>query len=225
MKKISAILALVLVLAMVFSLTACAKTSIVGAWKYTMDFNKMFEVMESGDSTGETKDAQQAAAEKALTDTMKKVFEGATMPIILDLKEDNTFVMSGDEAAMKETTKKIADRLPEILPDLIAGMSGMTREEFEAQMKESNMTMDDVMEQFGGMFNAEDMVDDMKVDEVKGTYTFEDGKLVLTPEDKDEKPSTMTVELSAKELKVTAIESEDDLGESLKKLLPLVFTK
>lgn len=225
MKKISAILALVLVLAMVFSLTACAKTSIVGAWKYTMDFNKMFEVMESGDSTGETKDAQQAAAEKALTDTMKKVFEGATMPIILDLKEDNTFVMSGDEAAMKETTKKIADRLPEILPDLIAGMSGMTREEFEAKMKEANMTMDDVMEQYGGMFNAEDMVDDMKVDEVKGTYTFEDGKLVLTPEDKDEKPSTMTVELSAKELKVTAIESEDDLGESLKKLLPLVFTK
>lgn len=225
MKKISAILALVLVLAMVFSLTACAKTSIVGAWKYTMDFNKMFEVMESGDSTGETKDAQQAAAEKALTDTMKKVFEGATMPIILDLKEDNTFVMSGDEAAMKETTKKIADRLPEILPDLIAGMSGMTREEFEAQMKEANMTMDDVMEQYGGMFNAEDMVDDMKVDEVKGTYTFEDGKLVLTPEDKDEKPSTMTVELSAKELKVTAIESEDDLGESFKKLLPLVFTK
>ncbi len=225
MKKISAILALVLVLAMVFSLTACAKTSIVGAWKYTMDFNKMFEVMESGDSTGETKDAQQAAAEKALTDTMKKVFEGATMPIILDLKEDNTFVMSGDEAAMKETTKKIADRLPEILPDLIAGMSGKTREEFEAQMKEANMTMDDVMEQYGGMFNAEDMVDDMKVDEVKGTYTFEDGKLVLTPEDKDEKPSTMTVELSAKELKVTAIESEDDLGESFKKLLPLVFTK
>lgn len=126
---------------------------------------------------------------------------------------------------MKETTKKIADRLPEILPDLIAGMSGMTREEFEAQMKEANMTMDDVMEQYGGMFNAEDMVDDMKVDEVKGTYTFEDGKLVLTPEDKDEKPSTMTVELSAKELKVTAIESEDDLGESFKKLLPLVFTK
>ena len=126
---------------------------------------------------------------------------------------------------MKESTKKIADRLPEILPDLIAGMSGMTREELEAQMKEANMTMDDVMEQFGGMINAEDMVDEMKMDEVKGTYTYEDGKLVLTPDDKDEKPETFTVEFDSKELKVTAIETEDEFGESLKKLLPLVFTK
>ena len=44
-------------------------------------------------------------------------------------------------------------------------------------------------------------------------------------DDKDEKPVTMVAELSAKELKVTSIEGDDEAVESFKSVLPMVFSK
>ena len=212
MKKLTKLLALVLALALVFSLTACAgKTSIVGTWKYTMDYNKLMESMSETEGT----DAEDEDM-KGLVDAMNKLFEGLTMVIVLDLKEDNTFTMSTDEASMKAANELIKERMPEFLKTMFGG-----EEKLNAMLGEGQ-TMDDLVNNYAEEFNT----DDMEMEETKGTYTYEDGKLVLTPE--GEEAATMTVELSAKELKVTAIdakEDDEDMMEAFSKMLPMVFTK
>ena len=211
MKKLTKLLALVLALALVFSLTACAgKTSIVGTWKYTMDYNKLMESMSEEEGT----DAEDEDM-KGLVDAMNKLFEGLTMVIVLDLKEDNTFTMSTDEASMKAANELIKERMPDFLKSMF-GEDGLNAMLGEGQ------TMDDLVNSYSEEFNT----DDMEMEETKGTYTYADGKLVLTPE--GEEAATMTVELSAKELKVTAIdakEDDEDMMEAFSKMLPMVFTK
>ena len=211
MKKLTKLLALVLALALVFSLTACAgKTSIVGTWKYTMDYNKLMESMSETEGT----DAEDEDM-KGMLDAMNKLFEGLTMVIVLDLKEDNTFTMSTDEASMKAANELIKERMPDFLKSMF-GEDGLNAMLGEGQ------TMDDLVNNYAEEFNT----DDMEMEETKGTYTYADGKLVLTPE--GEEAATMTVELSAKELKVTAIdakEDDEDMMEAFSKMLPMVFTK
>ena len=211
MKKLTKLLALALALALVFSLTACAgKPSIVGTWKYTMDYNKLMESMSETEGT----DAEDEDM-KGMLDAMNKLFEGLTMVIVLDLKEDNTFTMSTDEASMKAANELIKERMPDFLKSMF-GEDGLNAMLGEGQ------TMDDLVNNYAEEFNT----DDMEMEETKGTYTYEDGKLVLTPE--GEEAATMTVELSAKELKVTAIdakEDDEDMMEAFSKMLPLVFTK
>ena len=211
MKKLTKLLALVLALALVFSLTACAgKTSIVGTWKYTMDYNKLMESMSETEGT----DAEDEDM-KGMLDAMNKLFEGLTMVIVLDLKEDNTFTMSTDEASMKAANELIKERMPDFLKSMF-GEDGLNAMLGEGQ------TMDDLVNSYAEEFNT----DDMEMEETKGTYTYADGKLVLTPE--GEEAATMTVELSAKELKVTAIdakEDDEDMMEAFSKMLPMVFTK
>jgi len=211
MKKITKLIALVLALALVLSLTACAgKASIVGTWKYTLDFKKLMEA--SGELSTEGGEDNQE-----MVDAMVKLFDGLTMVLVMDLKEDNTFVLSTDEASLKAAAEKMKERIPDLLKTMFGGEEGLN-----AMLETSGQTMDEITESFSEQFN----VDDMKLEETKGTYTYEEGKLVLTPEDGE--ATTMTVELSAKELKVTALDSkdaDDDMAEALKSVLPMVFTK
>jgi uncharacterized lipoprotein YehR (DUF1307 family) len=210
MKKITKLIALVLALALVLSLTACAgKASIVGTWKYTLDFKKLMEA--SGELSTEGGEDNQE-----MVDAMVKLFDGLTMVLVLDLKEDKSFTMSTDEASLKAANELIKERLPEFLKTMFGG-----EENLNAMLGEGQ-TLDDLVNSYSEEFNA----DDMKLEETKGTYTYEEGKLVLTPEDGE--ATTMTVELSAKELKVTALDSkdaDDDMAEALKSVLPMVFTK
>lgn len=211
MKKITKLIALVLALALVLSLTACAgKASIVGTWKYTLDFKKLMEA--SGKLSTEGGEDNQE-----MVDAMVKLFDGLTMVLVMDLKEDNTFVLSTDEASLKAAAEQMKERIPDLLKTMFGGEEGLN-----AMLETSGQTMDEITESFSEQFN----VDDMKLEETKGTYTYEEGKLVLTPEDGE--ATTMTVELSAKELKVTALDSkdaDDDMAEALKSVLPMVFTK
>lgn len=211
MKKITKLIALVLALALVLSLTACAgKASIVGTWKYTLDFKKLMEA--SGELSTEGGEDN-----KELVDAMVKLFDGLTMVLVMDLKEDNTFVLSTDEASLKAAAEQMKERIPDLLKTMYGGEEGLN-----AMLEMGGQTMDEITDSFAEQFN----VDDMKLEETKGTYTYEEGKLVLTPEDGE--ATTMTVELSAKELKVTALDSkdaDDDMAEALKSVLPMVFTK
>ena len=211
MKKITKLIALVLALALVLSLTACAgKASIVGTWKYTLDFKKLMEA--SGELSTEGGEDNQE-----MVDAMVKLFDGLTMVLVMDLKEDKTFTMSTDEASLKAAAEQMKERIPDLLKTMFGGEEGLN-----AMLETSGQTMDEITESFSEQFN----MDDMKLEETKGTYTYEEGKLVLTPEDGE--ATTMTVELSAKELKVTALDSkdaDDDMAEALKSVLPMVFTK
>lgn len=224
MKKITKLFAFLLSLCLIFSLTACSgSATIEGSWKYTLDFTKVLEAMEQANAEKE-QDPDDAAAAKSMSEAMAKAFEGMTMVMILDLNEDKTFTMTTDEEALKEATDKMEERLPEILPEIVAAMSGMTVEELEAAAKEAGKSMDDMIAEAGEMFNAEDIIENARQDPVKGTYTYEEGKLVLTP-DNDSKPVTFTVELSAAELKVTGIEGEDIEEDGLEYFLPVIFVR
>lgn len=224
MKKTIKLLALVLALALVFSLTACAKqATITGSWKYSVDFMKLFNLEAeetTEETTEETQDPEEAAAMEAMLSAMKKMYDGLSMDIILDLKEDNTFTMTTDEDALKTTGEKLKERAKEYAPELLKAMFG--EEMLNAMLEEEGKTMEEYANEYADQMD----VSDMEIDTVSGTYSYEEGKLVLSVE--GEKPVTLTVELSAKELKVTAIESEEideeDL-ETYKALLPLVFVK
>ena len=230
MKKITKFLSLALVLALVLSLTACAgigagKASIEGTWKYNMDVMKIMEASgEIDDMVGEGSGMTEEQTQE-LINVFKKLFDGVDLIMVLDLKEDKTFTLAMDEEAGKAASEKLTERLPEILPDMFAAMFG-GKETLDSMLDEYDMTMDDLMSLYGDEFDADELLEGMSDASVSGTYTYENGKLVLTPE--DDEPATLTVELSAKELKITAIEGgdvdEDEL-EMYKSLLPVVFVK
>ncbi len=232
MKKLTKLLSLTLVLALVLSLTACAglggaKASIEGTWKYNMDVMKIMEASGEmddmfGEDSGMTEEQMQD-----LVKVFKKLFDGVDLTMVLDLKEDKTFTMAMDETAAKAASEKLAQRMPEILPGLITVMFG-GQEALNTMMEEYDMTMDDMTSLFGDEFNAEDLLEGIEDTSIKGTYSYEDGKLVLSSEDDADEPATLTVELSAKELKITAIDSADADEEELemyKSLLPVVFVR
>lgn len=232
MKKLTKLLSLTLVLALVLSLTACAglggaKASIEGTWKYNMDVMKMMEASGEmddmfGEDSGMTEEQMQD-----LVKVFKKLFDGVDLTMVLDLKEDKTFTLAMDETAAKSAGEKLAERMPEIMPELIAAMFG-GQDALNEMMEEYDMTMDDITSLFGDEFNAEDLLEGLEDASVKGSYTYDNGKLVLSSEDSDDEPATLTVELSAEELKVTAIDSanadEEEL-EMFKSLLPVVFVR
>lgn len=214
MKRITKILALVLVLALALTLAACgskssSSDSIVGTWKCELDFDKILAEMPKDAST-----------DASMLDTMTKCFEGLSMTIILDLQADNTFTLCTDEKTMTEVSGTLAERLPDLLGDLVAAMVGMTREEYEAALAEQGMTMGDALAEFGDMFDPDSMLDSMTFPAKTGTYTYEGGKLTLTA---DDETVVYTIKLSGNELQITDVESgEDVLPEDL---MPLVFTK
>ena len=232
MKKLTKILSLTLVLALVLSLTACAalgagKASIEGTWKYNMDVMKMMEASgEMDDMFGEDSDMTEDQMQD-LVKVFKKLFDGVDLIMVLDLKEDKTFTMAMDETAAKAAGEKLSERMPEIMPELIAAMFG-GQDALNEMMEEYGMTMDDITSLFGDEFNAEDLLEGLEDASVKGSYTYDNGKLVLSSEDSADEPATLTVELSAEELKVTAIDSanadEEEL-EMFKSLLPVVFVR
>lgn len=228
MKKITKLLALVLALALVFSLAACSKqASIVGTWKYKLDVMKVLEASGQMDSmTGEDSGMSEEQVNQII-DVFKKLFADLDMTMNLDLKEDKSFTLAMDENSAKTASETLSARLPEIMPELLAAMFG-GQEALDSMLEASGASMDDLTAAFSDSFNPDEMLEGLNDANVKGTYTYEEGKLVLTPEDADEKPATLTVELSSSELKVTAIESEGVDAEELemyKSLLPLVFTK
>ncbi len=179
---------------------------LLGAWHCTMDFSKVMDAMkESG-----ADEAEIAMSEKLYAGISEAVYT-------IDLKEDGTFTMSIDE----ETVTKLAENMAEVLPDLLAGMSGMTREDYEAYLEGAGMTMDDVLAQLGDAFSVENLTKSM-TGVNGGTYTYEDGKLTLTNETGES--IVFTVELGEDELTVTAVEAEET-NPFPEELLPLVFVR
>lgn len=216
MKRITKLLALALVLSLLFTLCACSKDQkgIAGTWKYSIDFEK---VLSSGDAD--------LAALGQLGDGMADMFKGLSMVVILDLKEDNSFKFSFDEASAKAAVEGMMSKMGEILPSLVAGISGMSEEDFKAAMDAQGITMDDLMEQFMGQVNTDEIVEELVKQSKEGSYRFEDGKLYLTESGETEKADQyLSVELNGNELKVVDVPKGDDF-EGFKSLLPLVFTR
>lgn len=191
-----------------------APVTIVGCWKYDVDFHKVMGLaLAQSDSSDD-------ATSALLTEYIPRIYDGVSFILVMDLKEDGSFVLTIDEDALNATAGKLDENLAEVIPDLLVSMTGMTREGLEAQLAASGMTMDDLIAQFGSQFNSEAMLESIKIPTTSGTYTYEDGVLLLTSEGKT---TSYTVELSGSEMKITDIQGES--GTIPAELLPLIFVR
>ena len=221
MKKITKLMALVLALALVLSLTACSgsKKTIDGSWKCSLDFSKAME----GEMLSESEDDGQMFTEEqkqAMKDAVAKMVNGVDMKMNLDLKEDKSFTMEMDEASVKASAEILKANMAEAVPALFCAMFGIEADQLDETLDQFGMSLEDLNASYAEEFNPEELLEDME--KVTGTYTYEEGKLVLTPADGD--PMTLTVEFSGNELKVTGVEGEGSLKD-MESLLPLVFKR
>lgn len=249
MKKLTKILALVLCLAMVLSLGACAKQAspAVGSWKCALDMKDLAE--KSTAAAAEQEQDMTEEQQKAMADVMSQLFEGSSMTVVLDLKEDQNYTMTMDEESVKATLNNMSAKLPELMPQLLAAMFGMSLDDLKESLAEMNMDLDDMMEEMGDEFSAESLLEGMEMDSETGTWRYEEGKLYLTPKETASESETgaesteapaetqspagteaaqevcMTVEFNGNEMKVTAIDGEDEEMEAFKYILPMIFTK
>lgn len=182
--------------------------TIVGAWQYNMDFSKLLKAIQEDAATGESRNS------------LSDLYDGLSVLLILDFREDGTFLATADEASVAEADRELEEKLNYGLPELIAAMNGMTPEEYEAQLAEGGLTMEDMVAQWKEEVNAENRFEDL-LNSAAGTYTYDGDLLYLTSEDGE--AVVYTVELSADELKITAIEGETDA--TPKSLLPLIFVR
>ena len=178
--------------------------TIVGTWQYNMDFGKLLKAIQDDAATGES------------ANSLSDLYDGLSVLLILDFREDGTFMATADEASVAEADRELEEKLNYILPELIAALNGMTPEEYEAQLAEEGLTIDDMVAQWKDENRFEDMIDS-----AAGTYVCDGDLLYLTSEDGE--ALVYTVELSADELKITAIEGETD--NTPKSLLPLIFVR
>jgi hypothetical protein len=218
MKTFSKLLVLVLALALVLSLTACSKqdAGIVGTWKYNLDFKKFTEI--AGES-GELDSIEE------LGDSFKQIFDGLNLVIVLDLKSDGTYSFYWDENAARTAVDSMMSRMGEVMPTVFAEIYGMSVEEISALLEANGTTMDDLVAQSLASVDTEEMVSSLSESSSKGTYRYSDGKLYLTEEGYAENPNDyVVVELNGNELKIKEAANDTDL-DSLKALLPMVFTK
>jgi len=213
MKYQTKLLALLLALVLVFSLTACgsksASGSIVGRWKCPVDCNRLLDEAE-----------KEGGAVDTLTDAVSKSLDGMTVDLILDLKEDGTFTFGADEDVMKGVSDALRERISGIIPDLVSDLLGLDSSALEAQLALAGLSLDDAFSKYFGDFDADSILDSLAFEAVNGTYTYKTGKLTLIM---GETSPTFNVELNESELKITSSVSGADY--LMRGLLPLVFIR
>lgn len=225
MKKFVKVLSLILVLSFVFSLAACNKQAakIDGTWKYTVDFDKALKAAADSEEVKENETAEQALQflDGPVGDLVKKM--NITMNV--ELKQDNTFVGTLDENSLNQSFETLKAGLPEVMPSLMAAITGQSEEEIKTQLEKSGKSMDDTINQMMEKFDVETIVEDAKNKKYEGTYRFEDGKLYFA--EKGEEIDTnayLVVEVSGDTLKVTDIVGVEK-AKDLKPMLPIEFKR
>ena len=220
MKKFTKWMAFALVLTLIVALTGCANSkdaaTLTGTWKYTMDFSKAMAAAG---------DAEEMEGLEELGDSFKEMLNGLTMVMVLELKEDQTYSFYIDENSAKAAVDAMMSKMSELMPKLIAEMTGMSEEDVVKELEKEGKSMDDMLEEFAGEMDTEEMLKDLKESASKGTYRFADGKLYLTEEGEVENPADyVVVELEGNELRITEV-SEGAQFDEYKSLLPLVFVR
>lgn len=220
MKKFTKWMAFALVLTLIVALTGCANSkdaaTLTGTWKYTMDFSKAMAAAG---------DAEEMEGLEELGDSFKEMLNGLSMVMVLELKEDQTYSFYIDENSAKAAVEGMVSKMGDLMPTLVAQMTGVSEEDVMKVLEERGQSVDDLIEEFAGQLNTEEMLKDLKESASKGTYRFSDGKLYLTEEGEVENPADYAVvELEGNELRITEV-SEGAEFDEYKSLLPLVFVR
>ncbi|MBR5271930.1 MAG: hypothetical protein IKU25_00835 [Clostridia bacterium] len=212
-KKISLVMALVLVLSVLAFFSGCSiDKKVIGNWKATIDMSSMMNDMLKADGGEEM-------AEYFTISDFK-------FDVILTFNEDGTCKSVVDETTYKATMDKVADQIADGMVKMLEDMFkeaniDMTVEEYLASQ---NMTMDDLTAEMKASFENQDM----SGMETEGTYVIEDKKIIVT-ETKDGKTIEEVYEYVDGTIKVVEMGGLDELEEEEKAmvefLLKTTFTK
>lgn len=228
MKNVKRIGAVLLVLLMVLSMTACGGGSndnaqFVGTWTWNVDIGDMMD-NAMAESLGMEVDVGEV-----------------NVPFTFTFNEDTSFTMAVDEAGMTASMEKLLENMKPIMVEAIyvqGEASDMSREEFDKALKESTgSTVEEMVDSLMVEINVEDLMGDMDMEEAStsGYYEAKDGKLYLFEEKGKVDASeyaVYTVEgntITITELKgvdLTDIAGLEDMGVTAEEvLLPMVLTK
>ena len=225
MKRFGKLIAILLALTLLFSLAACSGSSssaaggsITGKWTCSFDTFKLVDF--AWNSTTHSSDEQR------IYDLCEIMCKNVSISMVLTLNEDNTCSIAMDEASMRTAVDGMIKNTHNNIMECMSIITGLSQSELRAQMAEKGMTEADLQAALDQQFDASAMLEGMTMEEQTGTYTYENGKLVIT--DKSGTRETWTVSLNGNTLKVTDIDSAsaDSTGAMMKEmLLPMVFKK
>lgn len=223
MKTIGRLLALVLALALVLSMSACSKApKLDGVWSYTMDLKKALQAtgeLDTEDRSAGSEEAQQ------LQDVLTQMVEGVALKMVLDLKEDGSYTVRIDETSAQAAADAMRANLSAQMPSVLSMMFDVPVDQLDKTLTALGTSMDDMMQSMYEHFNTEELVASIADRSGKGSYRYEEGKLYLTGEGQTEDAAKyLAVELGENELKVTAVNGVEDFKD-FEKLTPLVFKK
>ncbi|MBR5774572.1 MAG: hypothetical protein IKY44_06955 [Clostridia bacterium] len=163
MKKLSVLLALVLVIACLFA--GCSiKKDVVGTWNMTVDISDVINELTAED-LGEM--------EEYFT------FKDFKLKVAFTFKDDDTVEMKGDEAVLKASIDALVDQMVDGMEKYFEDVIKMAELDMtvEELLATEGMTMDDLREEM------EKSVNEMGVEDIfksyTGTYTIEDKKITV----------------------------------------------
>ncbi len=209
MKMKKSILALLLALVLVLSLTACGEKlekKVVGTWSTDLDMTEVFSA-----SFGELgMDPSSLPSEKIFVSLLVTFNEDKTCTLTaeVDVESFNAYMVSLTEA-MVEMMYQIGES------------SGLDRETFdEAFASQYNMSVKEYVDTMLGSIDAEQLLDDME--DTEGTWKVENDKIIITDKDSDDQ-SVLRFEGDN-----LILEEAEDLDEEFAEYglaLPWTFTK
>ena len=187
MKKVlSVIITAAIVLSALVVLASCGGGTIVGKWVATIDYDKF---ADEGNDGG----LSQLGID----------LSGKSVDLVLELKEDGTYVASVDMA-------NLIDAMREPMKNMIESMISFTGQSLDDYLAEQGFSSFD--EYLNSTLSGEDS-------KTEGKYTFENGELKLDD-------SAAKAELSGNTLKITEIITEGEEGYSVpQELLPITFNR
>lgn len=166
MKKITAFL---LTLVMALSLTACGSSEskqLVGTWQCVVDITAQMdtEISDALDS--------EYASEVPMQMYLSAVFN-----------DDGTFTMSMDTEATAASFTAYIQALKPVIVELSyqeAEKQGMSREEYDKALAESDLTVDGLVDSVLSAFDVSALLGDVGSDVTAGSYKAEKGRLYLS---------------------------------------------
>ena len=166
MKKITAFL---LTLVMALSLTACGSSEskqLVGTWQCVVDITAQMdtEISDALDS--------EYASEVPMQMYLSAVFN-----------DDGTFTMSMDAEANAASFTAYIQALKPVIVELSyqeAEKQGMSREEYDKALAESDLTVDGLVDSILSAFDVSALLGDVGSDVTAGSYKAEKGRLYLS---------------------------------------------
>ncbi len=208
MKKI---IALTLCLILAVSLCACggAKEDLTGKWTTSINMAKVFN-------------DEMAAADPAMAEYM--ALDSFEVPLVMELKEDGTYSMSVDPAAMEVSLGKLVDAMSAGLEAYFADI--FAQQGLEMDVREAltamGMDLDALVEELSAQLTSEETFDAFTTE---GKYKAEKGRLYLTESMDDViNPAiynTYTLEGNTLTLEV----GTETLEEGMEIMFPMVLTR